>query len=128
MTTNFLGIDVGLAKTGVARAESGIAEPVIVIREKDLAKLVKKIKGLAKENNTDKIIVGLPQGLVAPFVQKVASLLRKEDLEVVLWDETLTTQDAQRLAIEAGVKKSKRQKLEDAFSAAVMLQSYIDDN
>lgn len=125
---NLLGIDIGLVKTGVARSEGSLVEPLTVIYEKDRQKLVEKIKKLAAKEGVEKIVIGLPEGLVAPLVQGMADLFRKAGWEVVLWDETLTTQDAQRLAIEAGVKKTKRQKLEDAFSAAVMLQSYIDDN
>lgn len=121
-----LGIDVGLRKIGVARAEIHIAEPLLVIRESKIDELVHKIAQLVEKEGADSVVVGMPEGRLAPFAQKVGKALEDKGVQVVFWDETLTTQDAQKMAIEAGITKKKRKDLEDAFAATVMLQSFID--
>ena len=50
----------------------------------------------------------------------------KANLPVIYQDETLSTHDAQDLSIKAGIKRKKRRSLEDAFSAAIILQSYME--
>ncbi len=124
--TTFLGIDVGLNKTGIARAISSFAEPLLVIRHPSLENLVKQIGELAEREGAEQIIMGLPEGKLAPYAKKIGDALRSKGFNVVFWDETLSTKDAIRLSIEAGVPRKKRKELEDAFAAAVMLQSYID--
>lgn len=127
MSNVLLGIDLGEAKTGVAIAyETTLAQPLAVIHEKNTDRLVDKIKKLATQEDAEKIIVGLPEGPLAKLAHHIAQLLSKESTKVVLWDETLTTKDAQKLAIAAGIPARRRKALEDAFSAAVMLQSYLD--
>ena len=50
------------------------------------------------------------------------------NISVVFQDETLTTKEAQDLSQKAGIKRKKRRELEDAYSASLILQSYIDNN
>lgn len=123
---NVLGIDIGKAKTGVARAVGTLAQPLTVIREKDTELLTSKIVDIAKREEAQKIVIGLPQGEIESLARSVGERLVKSGLSVVYWDETLTTQDSQRLAIAANIPVKKRHELEDAFSASLMLQSYLD--
>jgi len=53
-------------------------------------------------------------------------LVKITGLKVDLEDETLSSQDAQALAIKAGISRKKRKKLEHAFSASLILQKYLD--
>lgn len=124
--TAFLGIDVGLNKTGIARSSGNLAQPLTVVRETDNRKLIEKIRAHARENQTELVVVGMPEGKLAAVAKRLGMRLRERGFRVVFWDETLTTEDAIRLSIEAGVPRKKRRELEDAFAAAVMLQSYID--
>lgn len=123
---NILGLDIGKAKTGVARAMGTLAEPVAVIREKDMEVLALKILEIAKPEEAQTIVIGLPQGEIESLARSVGEKLVKSGLKVAYWDETLTTQDSQRLAIAANIPVKKRHELEDAFSASLMLQSYLD--
>lgn len=126
--TTILGIDIGKSKTGIARAQGKFTEPLTVIHEKNIEELVKKIKGIAKEVRAEKVIVGIPEGDIEIYAKEVAQKLENLGVSTILWDETLTTKDAQEKAIEAGIPQKRRKSFEDAFAAAVMLQSYLDSS
>ena len=118
-----LGIDYGKSKLGLAIAESFLASPLKVIKKVDEKKLIKIIK----QERIEKIIVGVSEGEMAKESKKFAhNLSKKVNVPIEFEDETLSTQDAQRLSQEAGIKRSKRKRLEDAYSAALILQSYLD--
>ena len=51
-----------------------------------------------------------------------------KNLGAETFDETLTTKEAQRLSLEAGLPRKKRRGMEDAFAATLMLQSYLDNH
>ncbi|MBI4057886.1 Holliday junction resolvase RuvX [Candidatus Microgenomates bacterium] len=121
-----IGIDVGLSKTGVAYATPRIAEPLLVIHDNNKDTLVEKIVKVVRDKDVDLVVVGMPQGALAATAKDIGEALKNQEITVEFWDETLTTQEAQRLAREAGLKRKKRRELEDAFAAAVMLQSYIE--
>jgi putative Holliday junction resolvase len=57
----------------------------------------------------------------------VRSLVENLAIPVILHDETLTTKEAQEKSIKAGIKRKKRRKMEDAYAASLILQSYLDD-
>lgn len=122
-----IGIDLGLSKTGVARAVGPLAEPLTVIHEKNMEQLAQKIGELAKTEGAKEIIIGIPEGEIETIAQKIGHTLRQKNVEIVFWDETLSTQDAQAKAIAAGVPQKRRKALEDSFAAAIMLQSYLDN-
>ncbi len=70
-------------------------------------------------------------GTVGPRGEKsieFAELLKKriKDIEVILWDERLTTVAANRTMREMGVKRNKKKKLVDQIAAVYILQGYID--
>lgn len=120
---NYLGIDFGLRKIGLAIANSTISTPYTVLKNNYINQLFL----ICKKENIDKIIIGVSEGKMAEETKKFANKLKKEiNLPIEFYDETLSTQDAIRLSLEAGIKKSKRKSLEDAMAASVMLQNYID--
>lgn len=121
-----LGIDVGLAKTGVARAEGSFAEPLTVIHEKNVSRLVSTIQKLAAKEEAEKVVIGIPEGTLVTFVNEIGDKLMNLGVNVEFHDETLTTRDAQTVAIDARMPQQKRRGFEDAIAAAVMLQSYLD--
>lgn len=112
----------------MAFSEGRLTEPYKVIRYKDIKILSEKLQKIIKENNIEKIIVGLSEGKMAEETKAFARKLNKEiSLPIEYFDETLSTYEAQRLAQEAGMKRKKRKEFEDAFAAAVMLQSYLEN-
>lgn len=122
-----LAFDYGLKKVGVAISIGILAEPFAVLREKSERELFEKAAELVLFEKPDKIIVGISEREIAHFSKTFGdslALVTKVPIEFV--DETLSTFDAQQLAIAAGMRRKKRHDLEDAFSAAVILQRYLD--
>ncbi|HTK03446.1 MAG TPA: RuvX/YqgF family protein [Alphaproteobacteria bacterium] len=109
-----LGIDYGRAKVGLAIGEGSLAEPWKVVKPSEVKKIL-------EEENFEKIIVGVSEGEMAKESKEFAKKLGAET-----FDETLSSQDAQRLSIESGMNRKKRKNMEDAFAASVMLQNYLD--
>lgn len=124
-----MGIDYGRAKVGLALSTGTLAEPYEVIRYQDTKILSAKIEAIIEKEKTDKVIVGISEGKMGEESREFSSSLgARLNIPVETFDETLSTQEAQKLAIEAGIKRQKRKQLEDAFAAAVMLQLFIDSN
>lgn len=124
-----LGIDYGRKKIGLATATSILAEPYQVVRYETIGEAIKKIRQVIEKEEIKKIVIGISEGQMGEetkeFSQSLSLRLRLKIL-VETFDETLTSFDAQKMAIEAGIKRSKRKNLEDAYAATLMLQSYID--
>jgi putative Holliday junction resolvase len=116
-----LGIDYGRSKIGLAIAEGSFSEPWKVIRVSSFDDAVQKIKKEITTEKFDKTVVGVSEGDMGAESKKFA-----EELGAVTFDETLTSKDAQKLSIEAGINRKKRHKMEDAYAASLMLQNYID--
>ena len=122
-----LGIDYGRRKIGLALGEGKLVEGLSVIRYKDEEKALEKIAGIIKKEAVDEIVVGVSEGQIGEESRSFGEKLSKKvNLPVFFQDETLTTQEAQTLSIAAGIKRKKRRVLEDACSAALILQSYLD--
>ncbi len=132
-----LGIDYGEKRIGVAVSDPlGItAQGVAAIGKGDtfdqdrreLTRIIKKYGGV------DEIVVGLPRtlegkiGLQAEKVLVFVEALKKEfKLNIATWDERLTTAEAERMLISAGLSREKRKKVIDKSAAANILQSYLD--
>ncbi|TSC90191.1 MAG: putative holliday junction resolvase [Microgenomates group bacterium Gr01-1014_5] len=122
-----LGVDYGRAKIGLARAEGGLAEPWKVVQVNSWQDAIRKIGTEIEKEKPDTVVVGVSEGSMGEEQKKFAeSLALTLSLPVKTWDEGLSTQDAQLLAIQSGRGPKKRHELEDAYAAAVMLQSYLD--
>lgn len=132
-----LGVDFGLKRVGIAVCDSDwiLASPLPVIYTKSMRCSIDSIAAVAKEQGAGGIVVGLPFNLDgSESIQSVRARAFAKNLEkvtglkTVLFDERLTTVEANELLIEAGVfKAADRAKLIDSMSAKVILQSYIDN-
>jgi putative Holliday junction resolvase len=118
-----LGIDYGRKKIGLAIAEGGLAEPMQVIRYRDMRTLGKQIRKIIEKENIEKVVVGVSEGKMGEESKAFADMLGAKT-----FDETLTTREAQNLSIEAGINRRKRQEMEDAYAASIMLQNYLDSH
>jgi putative Holliday junction resolvase len=122
-----LGIDYGKRKIGIALGDERLVEGLTVVRYEDEKKALEKIVKIIKKEKINEIVVGVSEGQIGEESRKFGEKLgKKVNLPVHFQDETLTTQDAQALAITAGIKRKKRRALEDAYSAALILQNYLD--
>ena len=116
-----LGIDYGKRKIGLAIADGPLAEPWKVIRYKDKESIEKDVKNIAKEEGIQKVVVGISEGIMGEESKNFA-----QSLGATTFDETLSTQEAQKLSREAGIGQKKRHEMEDAYAAAIMLQNFLD--
>lgn len=130
-----MGLDVGDKTIGVAVSDAlgWTAQGLEVIRrveniDKDLARLGEIIK----EYEVEEIVVGLPKnmnGTLGERAQKVLAfvdILKEElGLPIKLWDERLSTVEAEKMLIQADVSRAKRKKVIDKMAACVILQSYL---
>ena len=121
-----LGIDWGEAKLGLALSVGRLAEPYEVVRCTDMKILKEALAEIIKRQSVDKIVVGLSEGKSEELAREFGKKIGELGVEVVFFDEALSTLRAQELSREAGIKRKKARALEDAFAAAVMLQSYLD--
>lgn len=115
----YLGIDFGKRKIGLALGEGILAEPYRIIDNGNWEIVIKKV---CEEEKIEKIIIGISEGESAKKAKDFGSQIEKLGIPVEYFDETLTTHDALVKMKEA---KSKRQD-EDAISAAIILQNYLD--
>lgn len=122
-----LGIDYGKSKVGLSFADGPLAEPLKVIRYKNLGVLRQGIEKIVNKEGIDKVIVGVSEGKMGEESKEFGLTLSKNlGIIVETFDETLTSQDARRMSIEAGVSRKKRREMEDAYAATIMLQNYLD--
>lgn len=116
-----LGIDYGRKKIGLAISEGMLAEPYEVIRYKDTKILSEQLQKIIQENDIRKVVVGISEGEIGEESKKFAERINAET-----FDETLSTHSAQELSRKARMSRKKRKDFEDAYAAAVMLQSYLE--
>lgn len=120
----YLGIDFGLRRAGLATSEGNIASPWKVIAGsslKDLSnKLIKEAEGF------DQLVVGRPEGKMGEVVKKVVKSLRSYGFQVAETDETLSTQQAISQMITLNIPRKKR-RVDDAYSASIILQNYLNN-
>ena len=121
---NLLGIDFGEKKIGLALATGPLAEPIGVIKAiRDRQQSISRIKRICQEQEIGKIILGISEGKMAEKTKKFSQELGEIiGLPIEFQDETLTTNEAVAKMREIG----KRVKDEDAISAALILQAYLD--
>lgn len=122
-----LGIDYGRAKIGLARAEGTLAEPWRVIRVSSEQDALKKVEQVVQVEQVAQVVVGVSEGEMGEEQKRFATELAQVlAVPVETQDEGLSTQDAQVMARTAGIPQKKRQKLEDAYAATIMLQSWLE--
>lgn len=130
-----IGLDVGDRRIGVSLSDAfgWTAQGLEVIQRKDIEQVMERIKYLCKENDVEKMVVGLPKnmnGSVGPQGEKVLEFVEilKEKVidDVDLWDERLTTVAAEKTLLEADTSRRKRKKVIDKVAAVFILQGYLD--
>ena len=133
-----MGLDYGTKTVGVAISDAlGLtAQGIETIERKEENKLRRtcaRIEELIREYEVEKIVLGFPKHMnndVGERAEKSlefkAMLERRTGLEVVMWDERLTTVAAERTLIESKVRREDRKKYIDKIAAVFILQGYLD--
>ncbi|MBI2338695.1 Holliday junction resolvase RuvX [Candidatus Daviesbacteria bacterium] len=122
----YLGIDFGLKRIGLAVSEGEMASPWKILEVRGFSDAVDKTSKIIKDNSFDKIVIGLPEGEMGKNVIGFIKALKKRGFEVETADETLSSKKALEVMIEQGVRRNKRRE-EDAYSAAEILQQFLDN-
>lgn len=123
-----LGIDLGQKTTGIAISEGNFASPYTTIKHQTIKEAVSKISKICDELGVKKLVVGFVEGKIKSYFQKFAKIFEKinPEIEVILWDETMTTRQARSYMIKLQIPKIKRAKKEHQVAASIILQSYLD--
>ena len=130
-----MGVDYGDARTGIAISDllCSIVGTTTVIHSRNREKTLAAIDELVKKNDVGQIVMGLPknmdgtEGIQATKAREFAAALGEmTGLEVVMWDERLTSVTANQLLTQTGVKGQKRKQHVDKIAAVIILQNYLD--
>jgi putative Holliday junction resolvase len=130
-----LALDHGTKRVGVAVSDEMyiIAQPLEYIAPEPFAAFLSRLKEIISEKEVGQILVGMPRnmdGSYGPAALKVqafvAVLKNAVTIPIKLWDERLTSTQAQRFLIQGGVRRDQRKEKVDKTAAAILLQSYLD--
>lgn len=133
-----MGLDYGSKTVGVAISDGLLltaqgTETITRNQENKLRQTLARIKALCEEYDVGEIVLGFPKNMnntVGDRAEKsleFAEMLRKRTgLPVVMWDERLTTVEANRAMIEGKVRREERGRYVDAIAAVLILQGYLD--
>ena len=138
ITMRIMGLDYGSKTVGVAVSDAlGLtAQGIEIVRRKSENKLrqtLARIEEIAKEYGVEKIVLGFPKHMNNDIGERAEKSLefkemleRRTGLPVIMWDERLTTLEAERTLIESKVRREDRKKYVDKIAAVFILQGYLD--
>lgn len=138
--TPYIGIDVGSRRIGVAKSDPAarMAMPHETVAASHREAAAEQIAAMLAEGQSHTVVVGWPLTLegtegratrnVARFIDCLSAALEAIDheVEVVRWDERMTTSAAENLLISADVSRRRRKEVVDQIAAAHILQGYLD--
>ena len=133
-----IGLDYGTKTVGVAVSDALMitAQPLETIERKSANKLrqtLARIESIIEEYQAERIVLGYPKNMNNTIGERAEAteqfkedLERRTGLEVILWDERLSTVEAERILMDTGVRRENRKQYVDKMAAAVFLQNYLD--
>ena len=133
-----LGLDYGSKTVGVAVSDPlGLtAQGVETIwrkQENKLRQTLARIEELISEYQVERIVLGYPKNMNNTIGERAEKSLefqqmleRRTGLPVIMWDERLTTVEANRTLMEASVRRENRKQYMDKLAAVFILQGYLD--
>lgn len=126
----YLGVDYGLKKVGLALSEGQIASPLKVVEVSSLKDAVNKISSIIEKAEVDRVVVGVPDSgqsktAVRKFLTEMKTKFKEDQISFIEADETLSSSEARDLMVDLNVSREARQK-EDAYSATIILQNFLD--
>ena len=132
----FMGLDIGRKYIGVAlsdRTRTIASARGTILRKKDTTTL-EKILVMIREEDVCRVVVGLPINMdgsfsgsardASAFAEKLSSMT---GARIVMWDERLSSKEAESIMLEASLSRKKRKAAIDRLAAQIILQNYIDN-
>lgn len=135
MTGRILALDVGRRRIGVAVSDGlGLtAQAATVIDNTSEEHVFSAVQSLVEQYEASLIVIGLPRrtdGTLGPEAENVRAVGQKLagviGIPVEYWDERFSTAEAERMLIEAGLRRSRRRQVVDQVAASIILQGYLD--
>ena len=133
-----LGLDVGSKTVGIAISDlmGWTAQGLDTLRidENNNELGIEQLAEIIKQHGVGTVVIGLPKNMNNSIgFRGEASLQYKEKLqealpfiEIIMWDERLSTMAAEKSLLEADVSRQKRKKVIDKMAAVFILQGYLD--
>jgi putative holliday junction resolvase len=130
-----LGIDHGTKRIGLAISDElgVIAQPLEFVPAEPFDKFLARLKEIIREKEVELLLVGMPRNMDGSYgpaalkVQEFTAVLGDTvGIPIKLWDERLTSAQANRFLIQANVRRDQRKEKVDKTAAAILLQSYLD--
>ena len=130
-----LALDHGTKRIGVALSDQlkMIAQPLEFIAAEPFGDFLVRLKELIRTKEVELILVGMPRnmdgsyGEAAGKVREFVTVLKETiTVPLQLWDERLTSSQANRVLIQGNVRRADRKEKVDKMAAAILLQSYLD--
>jgi putative Holliday junction resolvase len=130
-----IGIDAGTKTLGLALSDvrRTIASPLETIRRTKFSVDAARLFALVAEQGVTGLVLGLPRnlnGTEGPRAQATRALARNlnklSPLPILLWDERLTTAEAERMLVDADQTRKRRAEVIDKLAATIILQSALD--
>jgi putative holliday junction resolvase len=130
-----LALDLGTVRVGLALSDPLrlTAQPAGKLDRRSLKHDLGPLLAIVRDHDVATIVVGHPllmsgeAGARAQDAEAFVARLRAElACDVVLWDERLTSVQANRALLEGDVSRRRRREVVDAAAAALLLQSWLD--
>ncbi len=110
-----------------------VAQPLEYVMAEPFDKFLSRLKEIVREKQVELLLVGMPRNMDGSYgpaalkVQEFIAVLQGViGIPIKSWDERLTSAQANRLLIQANVRRDKRKEKVDKMAAAILLQSYLD--
>lgn len=131
-----LGLDLGSVTCGISVSDAlgMIAQAYKTVRfaQDDYEAALQQVMQIISELRIHKVVLGLPKHMNGDVGERgeisiaFKERLEEQGIEVVLWDERLTTLAAEKILIAADLSRKKRKKVIDQMASVQILQSYLD--
>lgn len=130
-----LGLDLGTKTIGIALTDVNrmIASPLETLKRSKFTADAVRLVALIEEHRIAGLVLGLPtnlDGTAGPRVQATKAFARNINkltpLPILLWDERLTTAEAERMLIAADQSRKRRAEVVDKLAATIILQNVLD--
>jgi putative Holliday junction resolvase len=122
---NYLGIDYGRKRIGLARSIGWMAEPMMIIHNSE--ETIRQIAEICDEYGIEELVFGLSEGEMAEETKVFAKEVSEEvQLPIHYIDETMSSKEVAQLVRAAGKKMKDRQAPIDHYAAAHILQLFLD--
>lgn len=135
LTGRILALDVGLRRIGLALSDELrlTAQGLETLQRTNIREDLTRLARLVKHKGVSLILVGNPVrmngsegGQSARMRQFAAKLEARTGCPVRLWDERLTTVEAERVLRDSGISREKRSRAVDRLAAVILLESFLE--